>query len=224
MLNVSYLNCAEIAWAGEELEKIRLLVDDDTFRLAMNCKNRKVAMTKLLGELILRHLLARFHGLQKGDFSLLRNEHGKPYLVGVAGIHYNISHSGDYIVCALSDSEIGVDIERRTVSRMAVARRFFHPKEIICLERCSGEKQRELFFNYWSVKESYLKYTGSGLSRSLSSFSVNFSKDRIVLCENELPLSVNVQECSVDPGYACFVCGRTVALPEIARLAFEQLL
>lgn len=224
MLNVSYLNCAGIAWVGEELEKIRLLVDDDTFRLALNCKNRKAAMTKLLGELILRYLLARFHGLHKGDFSLLRNEHGKPYLVGVAGIYYNISHSGDYIVCALSDSEVGVDIERRTVSRMAVARRFFHPEEIVCLERCTGEKQRELFFNYWSVKESYLKYTGSGLSRSLSSFSVDFPKDQIVLCENALPLSVNVQECPVDPGYACFVCSRTVALPEIIRLTFEQLL
>lgn len=224
MLKIFYMNCAGITLSGVELEKIRSGVDDDLFQLALNCKNPKVTLTKLLGELMVRSLLARFWGLHRGDFTILRNEHGKPYLSGTTGIYYNISHSGDYVVCALSDEEVGVDIERKAVVRMAVANRFFHWQEILCLEKCNDEEQRALFFNYWSVKESYLKYIGSGLSHSLSSFFVDLSKDVILLYENSLPLPVHVTECNIDPGYACFVCSETDSMPQIEELTLEQLI
>ena len=48
-----------------------------------------------------------------GDYRIARGEKGKPFIVGVENVFFNISHSGDYVVCSVSDREIGIDIEKR---------------------------------------------------------------------------------------------------------------
>ena len=136
---------------------------------------------------------------------------------------FNISHSGDYVVCSVSDREIGIDIEKRAKARMEVAGRFFHEEEMAILKTLEGDKQDQLFFNYWSVKESFLKYIGTGLTRPLNSFVVRFAGENISLYEgvNKLPLCVNA--CPIDSGYACYVCGEYNDLPHLREITFEEI-
>lgn len=92
---------------------------------------------------------------------------------------------------------------------------FFHPAEIQCLQNLAGDAQDELFFRYWSVKESFLKYTGSGLSSPLSGFEVRFDGHRPRIFQSENLRNLSISACPVDPAYKCFVCAETTEEPGI---------
>lgn len=186
-----------------------------------NCKNKVTLRRKLLGEVGIRRLLQQTWGLTPEDYQIVKGEHGKPYVdCGKTGIYYNLSHSGDYLVCALSDREVGIDIEQTGKMHLEVARRFFHPEEYKNLLLYAGEQQNDLFYRYWSVKESFLKYTGKGLSASLSGFMVLFTPTGIKLQGKIADPAVYIQECQIDPGYRCFVCSEIADPPVLASFKF----
>ena len=190
---------------------------------ARGFRHKGVAIRRILGEALVGFALKKYWDLPLGSYRIARGEKGKPFIADRENIFFNISHSGDYVVCAVSDSEIGVDIEKRAKARMEVAGRFFHEREVRMLEEVSGNEQDKLFYDYWSVKESFLKYIGTGLTRPLNSFVVQFLGKRISLYEgaNELPLCVT--SCPVDPGYACYVCGEYECLPEVHEVIWEEI-
>lgn len=113
-------------------------------------------------------LLARAVGetLHLSEFSVVYREEGKPYLADSLDFHFNLSHSGRWVVLAYGASPLGVDVQEiRPVGN--VARRFFTADE---RDYVSEDPQR--FFRVWTGKESYLKYLGLGLKKPLDSFSV----------------------------------------------------
>lgn len=95
----------------------------------------------------------------------------KPRLISPQGVFFNLSHSGEWTVIALSDSEVGVDIQQIKRVDMRLAKRFFSEKECAQLAD-AGDGATELFYRLWTVKEAYLKALGTGLNRPLNSFSV----------------------------------------------------
>lgn len=101
-----------------------------------------------------------------------RNEYGKPYLSPESGIYVNWSHSGNYAVCAVSDTEVGVDIQkmdREPGERLA--RRILMREEYLDWETACGDG-KERFYRYWTVKESFLKMRGTGFYGDLDAFRV----------------------------------------------------
>lgn len=214
MLKVYYLRISDF----DSFDDTSFLPDIDkkTWEAARSFKSAVVRRTKLLGESMVRKLIYRQWGLEAGAYAICRGSHGKPYVVNAGTpVYFNLSHSGNYIVCALSEREIGVDIEKRRRIKIEVGRRFFHSKEVQQLESLNGARQSDLFFRYWSVKESFLKYTGEGLSASLSGFEVCFQDAGICIKKMDVLLPVFVRECAIDPDYKCFVCSETDELPEI---------
>ncbi len=206
MLDIYYLKLSDYQTYPEDY--FLPYVSKDTWQAVQKYLNKKVRLTKLLGETLTRKLITKTWGLSSRDYQIEKGEHGKP-LLNTQGIsaHFNISHSGDYIICAISNQKVGIDIEQRREPRLNVARRFFHPHEIALLDKTTDKiLQQKLFYNYWSVKESYLKYTGSGLSSLLSSFEVCFSGNIIILKKGHSSLPVTVQECPIDSNYSSFVC------------------
>jgi len=116
---------------------------------------------------------ARLHGasafFDSTSLEISRDDKGKPYFPSIPDLHFSLSHSGDYGACAFYGQPVGLDLQLHTPCRReAIARRFFHPDEQTFLERHSFVP----FFQIWTAKESYLKYTGDGLSGGLSKFSV----------------------------------------------------
>ena len=130
---------------------------------------------------------------------------GKPYFPMHAEIHFNVSHSGDYILLAVAKEEVGIDIEEITSSNMDVAKRCFHEKEYKALQASDGklDLQKELFYTYWAAKESYVKCTGKGLSQSFSSFWVDLEQG--VVWEDE-KTKFHITMLEVDSQYKAAVC------------------
>jgi len=119
----------------------------------------------------LREVLGAALGLAPREVAFGFGAHGKPE---VPGLRFNISHSGARALIALSQVEVGADIElprpRRTDD---IARRFFAPGEVQRLFALGdAEARREQFFRLWTCKEAFLKVTGEGLSRSTRSYEI----------------------------------------------------
>lgn len=112
-------------------------------------------------------------------FTLAEKPLGKPFIPEVPDFHFNLSHSGSWVVLAFGDSPVGIDVEKLeyTPGRQQVMRRFFTPEEQAYVQEDPAE-EGERFFRIWTAKESWLKYTGEGLTRPISSFSV-LSMDRV---------------------------------------------
>jgi len=102
-----------------------------------------------------------------------RTAAGKPVLPYV-NVHVSVSHSGGYWVCIVSEKCVGLDIQKsQKCSQEKIINRYFHDDEKNWLQVHPDE-----FFLVWSVKESYVKYCGDGLSMGMDSFSA-ISKDEI---------------------------------------------
>lgn len=219
MLEVYYLKLSDLLNIPEDfLEK---QVSEETAQVVKKYQNKRVRITKLAGESMLRHLLLTNFQLKTEDYSITKGEHGKPFITGTdIPIFFNISHSGNYIICAISNHEVGIDIEYRGTAKLQIAHRFFHPAEACKLENTPDTLKNHLFFNYWSVKESFLKYIGTGLSGSLSNFEVIFSDQDIWIKKGHSRLDVTIHECPIDPEYSCFVCSQNNITPTIFPFAF----
>lgn len=104
------------------------------------------------------------------DLTLKYSAQGKPSLAHHPNLHFNLSHSGTLAVCAVSDEPVGVDVETICNHGDEVARYCYQPKELDWLSQAPDRAQA--FTRLWVRKESYIKLTGTGLSREPRSFSV----------------------------------------------------
>lgn len=100
---------------------------------------------------------------------IARPPHQKPYFQNAPQLYFSVSHSQDLWALALSVLPVGIDVEyHRSCQRSSIARRFFHPLEQTALDKDSFSS----FFKVWTAKESYVKYTGTGINDDFPTFSV----------------------------------------------------
>lgn len=164
---------------------------------------RRDRNASLGAELLLRHALERL-GIHELDYSY--GEAGKPYLAGREGVFFSLSHSGDYVLCAVADHELGADIECVKNAKMKIAERFFCTDEYAHIAAQETEEARQaLFFRYWTLKESFLKVTGLGLRLPLNQFEVVLNSE-IAVVQNVDNRSYFFREYDGVPGCKCAVC------------------
>jgi 4'-phosphopantetheinyl transferase len=142
------------------------------FRDARNC---------LLGDILTRVEISRSSGLRIEQLRFTTNVYGKPLLIDIPYIHFNISHAGHYIACAITDEPVGIDIELIKPIEQKIVERFFTPDEAVYI---NGHEHR--FYEVWTKKESRIKWEGKGLQRSLPSFSVFDQSERKKLMYHEV--------------------------------------
>lgn len=124
--------------------------------------------------------LKQLYGIEdKAEFSY--NMYGKPYLKNYPEIFFSISHTDSLVICAISDTEIGADCEKISRYDEGVAEMICTQKEYIALEKAHCKV--EAFFKLWTLKESYIKAVGTGLSFPLKNieFNLNCSDGRYTL-------------------------------------------
>jgi len=217
MLKVYYLKMSEIS--SEDILKLRKKSSVEALKEADLCKSEKVVLTKLLKDVILTKLLFELKGLKRQDYIISLGKHGKPNLN--IPFYFNISHSKDYWACAFSDCKLGFDIEKIADARMEVAKRFFHINEIESLKKISGKEQDEKFFELWAAKESFIKYTASGLSRSLSSFEIVANKIK----DGDEYLNLFIRPCVIDTAYKSYITTELVSEPvEVLKLNLSDII
>jgi 4'-phosphopantetheinyl transferase len=130
----------------------------------------------LVSRALVRTVLSRYAEIPAGGWRFEANALGRPEIAPVVGappLRFNLSHTAGLVACAVAlDREVGVDVEDVDCDRATadIADRCFSAWEIDSLRALPAPARHERFFEYWTLKESYLKARGLGLSLPLDSF------------------------------------------------------
>jgi len=128
---------------------------------------------------LLRQLLSKCLEKRPGEIEFSFGQHCKPYIkdkYNSKSIEFNISHSGDYALIAITlENAVGVDIEKvnSEIDYQLLSNRFFSDKEKNELINYADDEQLDVFYRAWVRKESFIKATGKGIVFGLDRFSVS---------------------------------------------------
>lgn len=180
-VHVWRVSVAEWRGAGESLLKLLGAHERDRasrFRFARDREQYVVAHG--VQRWLLGHYTAQPAASLRFDFGPA----GKPFLLPAMGsqaVEFNLSHSGDLVLLAVTESTpVGVDVERWSpeVEFAELIERFFSPNECVAFRGLPPEQHCAAFFACWARKEAYIKATGLGVSEGLDYFDVPVGLDQ----------------------------------------------
>ena len=138
----------------------------DRYRFAGDYKR------SLLGDAMARKMMQNVTGIAAGDLDIRIDANGKPYVSNADHIHFNLSHSGEYVACILSDRPCGIDVELMKDGNIGIARRFFRESEYRYILDGAEEMRKERFYEIWTAREAYSKLDGMGIVVGFDSFEL----------------------------------------------------
>lgn len=178
----------------------------------------------LASDLLVRVLIVNRLNLSNKEIRFTLNDFGKPYLDG-GRIEFNVSHSGEWVVAAVSQFPVGIDVEQIQPVKLDIARRFFSEQEYSDLLAKKGEEQNHYFFDLWTLKESYVKACGQGLSIPLNSFQFSFKAGELQFKNNHSSKQVFFRQYQLNKLYKLAVCSPYQDFPEkVEVLKLSELL
>jgi 4'-phosphopantetheinyl transferase len=167
----------------ELLNKYKKLLSDDETKKQQRYKFSDDRHDALITRAFIRDLLSYYADIAPNDWHFEKGEKDKPEIVNSPlPLRFNISHTKGLIVCAVTlEDDIGCDVENTTRNNdvLAIADRYFSSDETKELFSLPKEQQRHRFFDYWTLKESYIKAWGLGLAIPLKDFSFNIIDDLV---------------------------------------------
>ena len=174
-------------------------------------KNKRLCMSAWL---VLMYALEE-EGVDNQNIRLSYGKYGKPYLTDYPDLFFNLSHSGNRVMCAVSDREVGCDVQQIKTYDRKLAERFFCPEECQHIAAAGAEERDVLFFRYWTLKESFIKNLGRGLSLPLQEFSIDLKTDSSAVSQQVLPAeSFFFREFGLDDGYRYACCARKAEIAD----------
>ena len=142
---------------------------------------------------------------EKQNFTVCKKENGKPFFAENPGIHYNLSHSKDYVVCAVSEKEIGADIQyAQRNCKESFIKKIMTESEYLKFVNMEPERKKLFPYCLWTVKESACKYTGKGLKQDFQDMEVDFEKSRVHILSNDEFISFRAER--YEKNYVLSVC------------------
>jgi 4'-phosphopantetheinyl transferase len=180
----------------------------------------------VLGEILCRAVIARKYDIQPRSVNTYRSEKGKPFYKDHPDWFFNISHSAEWVVLAFSGQNVGIDIEKVKPINYHLAKRFFSIDENEILDQLEEPEKRHYFFDLWTLKESYLKYLGRGLTKPLSTFTIEKKNDRFILKHDpEHDETVYFKQYNIGEQYKLSVCSTSeIFTDNISFLKMDELI
>ncbi len=149
----------------------------------------------ILSRGILRILLANYTKTKPHAISFEYGPYGKPRITTNKSIKFNLSHSGELIVFAFSKStEIGIDVEKvdQTIDYLEIAKTVFTVEEMDILSSVPTKDLTPLFYEFWTRKEAFVKYTGHGLSFPVKLNAISILSDKLEIIKNRDKLTAEI--------------------------------
>lgn len=200
ILNIKYLNIKEMDSITYELLKSE--ASKERREKASGYVHIEDAYRCICAELLLRVCYEEFtrEGLVP---KILYERYGKPYLENTDCFHFNISHSGEWVVIAYGDKKVGIDVEKVSDEMEEIAPVFLTKEEFRKIENLEAVRKNARLTKLWTLKESYLKYRGTGLYTAMKAFGVMEDLEQsqepgVVFHTEKLPGNYYLSVCSED--------------------------
>ena len=190
---------------------------------AAGCYMNDLSRTRFLASrFLLRSILADYAGMPAAALRFRTGRYGKLHLHsrGSNRVHFNISHSRDRLLIAVSRSgPVGVDVEHlRPIDSAWLARNWFSPSEKREWSRLPRARRLDSFFHAWTCKEAFLKATGLGMAMPLDGFSVSLDPDRAELLEVRGGAPRPWRLTRIETGPDCAAAVVTFGAPGVIRM------
>ncbi|MGH0498963.1 4'-phosphopantetheinyl transferase family protein [Bacillus wiedmannii] len=199
----------------EKLKKLCLLINSEKRYKIKKLINKKDKIRTLIGEILIRTIIIQKLKISNKYIKFNRNQYGKPFLKDYPNFNFNISHSGNYVLCAVDNKSIGIDVEEvKDIEYEDIAKSFFTEKEFDYILNEDLNFQLNKFYELWTLKESYIKCCGQGLLMPLKSFTIEVDQ-----CENIRVSSNNeyrkyiFKRFDIGLGYKIAVCSLNKEIP-----------
>lgn len=176
------------------------------------------ALRALSGDILARRLVCGRLKIRNDELAIALDEYGKPFAAGRENIHFNVSHSGKWVVCCVDALPVGIDIELVKPVDIRIAERFFSRSEQEALLSKKAPEREAFFYELWTLKESYIKALGKGLSEPLDSFSVDIGRRRISVRALDGTEAWFFKRYCIDSAYKMAVCARSREFPPSVRV------
>ncbi len=196
------LNIADLD--ESHLSLLKSNVSDQRRNRVETLYNSEKAKQQLASESLIRMVVRKERGMKEIGFGAC--PHGKPFIVGLPNFYYNLSHSGEWVVCATDRAPIGIDIEMVRPVNIDLARLYFSTAEYRSLIGKTEPEKNRLFFDLWTLKESYIKAKGGGLTIPLDSFTIYSEQGRIRVLSQDGPEEVFFKRYELGLSYRVSVC------------------
>ena len=203
-------------------ERLKHYLHTDDYGLLAVKNNSQMASA--LGKIMVQYLLGKQKTNQGkiSPFSFAYTKEGKPYIPMQPNFCFNISHTKEWVAVAVTDTPIGIDIEMLRVYKPEVAKRFFHKDEYAFLESLPNDLRNVSFTRLWTVKESYVKCTGTGIANNFDKFAISMNFTDVEITGNDTPVFFKQYNCD---GLFVSVCSTTNLFPNnIMLLTIEEIL
>lgn len=160
------------------LDRYRSLLNEEELQQQARFRFERVRHRYLVTRAMVRTVLSKYADIAPREWAFVNNPYGKPQVSNgdawARRLAFNVSHSDRIVLLGVAlDRALGVDVEDMTGDRASVdlAGRFFAPEEVRALYSLPPEWRARRFFEYWTLKESYIKARGMGLSIPLERFA-----------------------------------------------------
>ena len=177
----------------ELLERYRSLLTAEETQKQQRYKFEKDRHDALITRAFVRDLLSHYAEVDPQNWRFEKGEKDKPEIVNAPlPLRFNISHTREMIICAVTlNDDIGCDVEYidRNNDVLNIADRYFSASEVRELFSLPEAQQRSRFFDYWTLKESYIKAWGLGLAIPLGDFSFHIGNPKSAYCNADIKLS-----------------------------------
>lgn len=146
----------------------------------------------------------RENGIDLDACQLTTGTHGKPQVAGCEGLHFNLSHTGNYAVAVFSDAPVGIDIEHwRTLKQMLLDKCYTKDEQAWIQSQPDKEMA---FVRLWTAKESYVKWSGEGITFSLKNIEIKRGSSDIEVWRDGIRQPVKILEYDKIPDYHISIC------------------
>lgn len=179
-------------------------------------KFKKDKEARAISRYLLRKILSECLKIDAKTIKLVNDKYDRPILVlpKIKNFHFNVSHSGDYIVIAISSNgRVGIDIEKIKPINLSVSDTCFTKNEIKYLYNKKGT-EIERFYKLWTLKESFVKAIGEGLSYPLKKFNFKLKDGLIKHKINNKASRWRFKMYNIDKGYKVSLCIKTGEFPK----------
>lgn len=200
----------------EKFDKICLLIEPEKKNKIERFINRKDKIRTVIGHILIKTIIIKKLNIESKNIVFGENDYGKPYLKNYPEFCFNISHSGGFVACAIDSYPIGIDIEQiRHINYEELSKEFFSESEFSYINNNENHNDAlKRFFEIWTLKESYIKCRGKGVSIPLNLFSINIGKDDSirVMVSNQYE-EYNFKRFDVNENYKMAVCSLNDKIP-----------
>lgn len=211
----------------EDVHRLISRIPEHAFRRVRHNSPRKFDhYHSLIGDILIRSVIHHQTNAKWSEIKIAVSKYGKPYIKNQADIHFNLSHSHEWVVAAVDRKPIGIDVEYIQPIDEEIARFYFSPIEYSNLIHVKeGAERLAYFYDLWTLKESFIKKVGKGLSIPLDTFSIIKDADNIEVIQVILKQAPYFKQYPIDSNYILSVCAEHDDFPRTPTvLSFVDLI